>query len=66
MIELVAVVTTLPPTSSTLTEGWVPQTDPLVPPPGWGPKASWEAAPMVMAKVLLVAPVSPVAVALSV
>ena len=66
VIELVAVVTTLPDWSSTLTEGWVPQTDPLAPPPGWGPKASWVAAPGVMLNVALVIVVNPVAAAVSV
>ena len=66
VIELVAVVTVLPPTSSTLTEGWVPQAVPSAPPPGWLVKASWEAPPTVMVKELLVTLVNPVAVALSV
>ena len=34
VIELVAVVTTLPDWSSTLTEGWVPHAVPSAPPPG--------------------------------
>ena len=59
VIELVAVVTTLPPASSTLTVGWVPQVAPLAPPPGWVAKASWVAAPMVMVKLALVAPLRP-------
>ena len=56
----------LPPASSTVTAGWVVQVAPLAPPPGWVVKASFEAAPMVMVKLLLVAPVSPVAEALRV
>ena len=59
VIELAAVVTVLPPTSSTVTTGWFVQTAPLAPPPGWALKTSWEAAPIVMLKALLVGPVSP-------
>ena len=66
VIELVAVVTVLPPASSTVTLGWVPQTAPLAPPPGWVVKTSWEAAPMVMGTLLLVMVVKPVAAAVSV
>ena len=66
VMELVAVVTTLPPTSSTVTAGWVPQAAPLAPPPGWPVKTSWEAPPMVMEKALLVMVVNPVAAAVSV
>ena len=51
---LVAVVTTLPPLSWTLTVGWVPQVAPLAPPPGWVPKASCAAAPTVMLNGVLV------------
>ena len=51
VIELVAVVTTLPDWSSTLTAGWVPQAAPSAPPPGWVLKTSWVAAPAVMVKV---------------
>ena len=61
-----AVVTTLPDWSSTLTAGWVVQVAPLAPPPGWVVKTSWVAVPTVMVNALLVAPVSPVAVAVSV
>ena len=59
VIELVAVVTVLPPTSSTVTAGWVAQAVPSAPPPGWVVKASWEAAPIVMVKALLVTLVRP-------
>ena len=62
---LVAVVTTLPPLSSTATTGWV-AVGPLVPLPGWAVKLSWVGVPTVMAKVADVAPVSPVDVALKV
>ena len=41
VIESVAVVTTLPPASSTLTAGWAAQAAPSVPPPGWVVKASF-------------------------
>ena len=66
VMELVAVGTMLPPASSTLTAGWVPQAAPLAPPPGWALKTSWVAVPMVMVKVLLVTVVKPVAAAVSV
>ena len=66
VMELVAEVTTLPDWSSTLTPGWVVQVAPSAPPPGWVVKASWVAAPGVMVKAELVAPVSPVAAAVSV
>ena len=46
--RVVAVVTVLPPASSTVTTGWVAQACPSTPPPGWVVKASWVAAPMVM------------------
>ena len=65
-MELVAVVTTLPPTSSTVTAGWVVQVAPLAPPPGWVVKTSWVAPPMVMVNGVLVAVASPVAVAVMV
>ncbi len=60
VIELVAVVTVLPPASWTVTAGWLPALHavPSTPPPGSVAKASWDAAPMVIEKVLLVAPVS--------
>ena len=35
VIELVAVVTKLPETSSTATVGWLVHDEPLAPPPGW-------------------------------
>ena len=66
VIWLVALVTTLPEASSTLTAGWVPQVAPLAPPPGWALKASWVAVPKVMVKVLLVEPAKPAAAAVSV
>ena len=66
VIWLVALVTTLPDWSSTVTAGWVPQAAPLAPPPGWALKTSWEAGPKVMVKVLLVTVVKPVAAAVSV
>ena len=65
VMELVAVVTVLPPTSWTVTTGWVVHVAPLAPPPGWVVKPSWVAAPIVMAKALLVAVVSPLEVAWS-
>src|ERR1700733_6640683 len=55
---LVAEVTTLPPLSSTLTAGWVPQVAPLAPPPGWELKANCAAAPTVMLNGVLVVAVS--------
>ena len=64
--ELVALVTTLPEASSTLTAGCVPKAAPLAPPPGWVLKAIWVAVPKVMVKVLLVVPVSPAAAAVRV
>ena len=66
VIELVALVTTLPPASSTLTAGWVPQTAPLAPPPGWVVKTNWDAVPAVTLKVPLVTVVKPAAAAVSV
>ncbi len=66
VIEFVAPVTVLPDWSSTLTAGCVLHVAALAPPPGWVLKASWVAAPGVMEKVLLVAPVSPKAEAVSV
>ncbi len=67
-MELVAVVTGCPRLSSTLTAGWLPevQAAPLAPPPGWVLKASWVAEPTVMVNGVLVAPLSPLEVALSV
>ena len=66
VIELVALVTTLPEASSTLTAGWVPQAAPLAPPPGWVVKTSWVAVPTVMGTFPLVTVVKPVAEAVSV
>ena len=66
MLAVLLVLTTLPPLSSTLTAGWVPQVAPLAPPPGWVLKASCAAAPTVRLNELLVAPLSPVALALRV
>ena len=63
---LVAPVTVLPPTSSTVTLGWVPQVAPSTPPPGWVVKASWVAPAMVMEKALLVTVVNPLAAAVKV
>ena len=62
---LVAVVTTLPPLSSTLTAGWVVQVAPLAPPLGWVLKASCAAAPTVMLNDVLVV-LNPAPVALRV
>ncbi len=58
-MELVAVVTVLPPTSWNFTTGWVPQAAPLAPPPGWVVKASWEGPPTVMENGVLVPVDSP-------
>ncbi len=66
VIELVAVVTVLPPTSWSVTPGWVVQATPLAPPPGWGPKTIWEAPPTVMEKELVSTVVKPLAAADSV
>ena len=66
VMELFAVVTVLPPASSTVTLGWVPQAVPSTPPPGWVVKTSWEAPPMVMGTLLLVTVVKPVAAAVRV
>ena len=57
---------TLPDASSMLTAGWVAQVAPLAPPPGWVLKASWLAGPAVRVNELLVAQLSPVALALRV
>ena len=59
VIELVAVVTTLPPTSSTATVGWVAHAAVLAPPPGWVVKTSLVAVPAVMLNGVLVAVVEP-------
>ena len=61
VIELVAVVTTLPDGPRWLTVGWVLQAVPLAPPPGWVVKTSLVAVPTVMLNGVLVAAVSPVA-----
>ena len=66
VMELAAVGTVLPPTSWTVTTGWVVQVAPLAPPPGSVVKASCEAAPMVIGMLLLVALVRPVAEAVRV
>ncbi len=58
-MEALELVTTLPDWSSTLTVGWVAQAAPLAPPPGWGPKASWEAVPKVIETLLEVIVESP-------
>ena len=54
VIELVSVVTVLPPASSMVTVGWVLSADPPVPLPGWVVKTSWAAGPTVTSKALLV------------
>ena len=41
-----ALVTTLPPESSTLTTGWPARAEPFVAPEGWVVTASWVAAPV--------------------
>ena len=64
VMVFVPVFTGLPPTSATLTAGWVVHTAPLAPPPGWVLKASSEAVPIVMVNGRLVPPARPVAVAL--
>ena len=64
--ELVSVVTVLPPASCTVTTGWVAEATWLAPPPGWVVNATLAAAPTVIVKLLLVAAVSPLAVAVSV
>src|SRR5664280_1841215 len=66
VIEVVAVVTVLPPASWTVTVGWVAQTVPPVPPPGCALKTSLLAAPTVMLNVPLVASVRGLLVAASV
>ena len=66
VMELVAVGHHVARPSSTLTAGWVVQVAPLAPPPGWVVKTSWVAVPAVMVNAVLVAPVSPVAAAVSV
>ena len=66
VMEFVALVTTLPDWSSTVTAGWVPKAAPLAPPPGWVVKTSWEPGPKVMVKVVLVTVVKPAAAAVSV
>src|SRR5664280_378326 len=66
VIEVVAVVTVLPPASWTVTVGWLVQAVPPVPPPGCAVKASLFAAPTVMLNVPLVAPVRGLLVAASV
>ena len=66
MIWLVALVTTLPDSSSMVTAGWVPQAVLSAPPPGWALKTSWDPGPKVIVKVLLVTVVKPVAAAVRV
>jgi len=66
VMELVAVVTVLPPASCTVTPGWVDSADPPVPLPGCVVKASLDAVPTVILKVLLIAWVSVPLVAKSV
>jgi len=55
VMELVAVVTVLPPASCTVTIGWVDRADPPVPLPGCVMKANLDGAPNVMSKELLIA-----------
>ena len=57
VIDAVLPVTVLPPASCTVTTGCWAHADPPVPPPGCVVNASFAAAPTVMLKVLLVAPV---------
>jgi len=66
VMELVAVVIVLPPASCTVTTGWVDRADPPVPLPGCVVKASLDAVPTVILKVLLIAWVSVPLVAISV
>ena len=61
-----SVVTVFPPASWTVTLGWVENALPPVAPEGGCEKASWAAAPTVMLKVPLVAPVRPLVAAVSV
>ena len=65
-LAVLLVLITLPPLSSTLTAGWVVQVAPLAPPLGWVLKASWVAGPTVRLNELVVAVLSPVALALRV
>ncbi len=65
VMEAFEFVTTLPDWSSTLTEGWVPQASPSVPPLGVL-TTSWEAVPKVMETLLEVIVVKPVAAAVTV
>ena len=59
-------LTTLPPESSTLTTGWLVKFTPLVELPGEVVNTTWLAEPVASEKVgLEVAPVSPVAAALT-
>ena len=58
--------TVLPPTSWTVTAGCVVHVAVLAPPPGWVVKARLAAGPIVIVNVLLVAEVSPAAVAVRV
>ena len=46
-----ALVTTLPPESSTLTTGWVARAEPLAAPEGWVVTTSWVAAPAARTRV---------------
>ena len=66
VIGLVALVTTLPEASSTLTAGWVPKAAPLAPPLGWAVKAIWVAVPKVTPNVPLETVVKPFAAAVRV
>ena len=59
VIALAAPVTVLPAASWTVTNGWLPQAVPPVPPPGCVVKASLDPVPLVMLNVLLSAVVRP-------
>ena len=63
---LVALVTTLPPGSSMLTEGCVAHTAPSTPPPGCAVNANLVGLPIAMVRALLLVLVSPVAEAVRV
>ena len=66
VIEATDVVTVLPPTSWTVTLGWVVKAMPSTAPAGWVENDSCVAAPMVNVMLEDVAPVRPVEAALSV
>ena len=66
VIELVAVGTTLPPMSSTATVGWVPHAPCWLRHRAGSCRRAWCAVPIVMLNGVLVALVSPLAVAVRV